>query len=77
MKPTTTDREAAEWRSGSKPGATGRAQTHPAAALRAFAPNIWIVDGSNVRDFGVLFTTRMIIVKLADDWPSSACSVMV
>ena len=34
--------------------------------LRAFAKNVWIADGPNVRDFGVLFTTRMIIVKLAD-----------
>ncbi len=35
--------------------------------LRDFAENVKIVDGPNVRDFGVLFTTRMVVVKLSDD----------
>jgi len=34
--------------------------------LRAFAQNVWIADGPTVRDFGVLFTTRMMVVKLND-----------
>jgi hypothetical protein len=35
------------------------------------------VDGSNVRDFGLMFTTRMVIVKLSDGslWLSSPVSV--
>lgn len=34
--------------------------------LQKFAENIWIVDGPKVRDMGVLFTTRMTVVKLSD-----------
>ena len=34
--------------------------------IQAFAPNVWIVDGPRVRDMGVMFTTRMTIVKLYD-----------
>ena len=30
------------------------------SGMQAFAQNVWIVDGPNVRDFGVMFTTRMI-----------------
>jgi len=45
--------------------------------LRAFAKNVWLVDGPNVRDFGVVFTTRMIVVKLSDGsvWANSPVSV--
>jgi hypothetical protein len=32
----------------------------------AFAEHIWIVDGPSVRDMGVMFTTRMTVVKLCD-----------
>jgi hypothetical protein len=32
--------------------------------LPEFSENIWIVDGPNVRDMGIMFTTRMMIVKL-------------
>ncbi len=35
------------------------------AQLNGFAENVWIVDGPNVRDMGVEFTTRMTVVKLA------------
>lgn len=35
-------------------------------SMQAFAQNVWIVDGPNVRDMGVMFTTRMIVVKLAN-----------
>lgn len=34
--------------------------------LKEFAENVWIVEGPNVRDFGVPFTTRMVIVRLSD-----------
>ena len=45
--------------------------------MQAFAPNIWIIDGPNVRDFRVLFPTRMTVVKLADGsiWIESPVSV--
>jgi hypothetical protein len=36
------------------------------SGMQEFADNVWIVDGPNVRDFGVMFTTRMIVVKLAN-----------
>jgi hypothetical protein len=77
MKPTTTDPEVAERNTGSKPGATDDATARPAPALRAFAQNVWIADGPTVRDFGILFTTRMIIVRLADGslWVSSPVPV--
>jgi hypothetical protein len=41
--------------------------------LQTFAKNIWIVDGPPVRDCGVMFTTRMTVVKLCDGslWVSS------
>jgi hypothetical protein len=34
--------------------------------LQKFGENIWIIDGPKVRDMGILFTTRMVIVKLQD-----------
>ncbi|MFZ0949790.1 MAG: DUF4336 domain-containing protein, partial [Candidatus Sulfotelmatobacter sp.] len=45
--------------------------------LQAFAKNVWIVDGPNVRDCGVMFTTRMTLVKLSDGslWVNSPVSV--
>ena len=45
--------------------------------LPAFAENVWIVDGPNVRDMGVMFTTRMAVVKLSDGslWVNSPVSV--
>ena len=38
----------------------------PTTTLQEFAENIWIVDGPDVRDMGIMFTTRMVIVKLQD-----------
>ena len=32
------------------------------SGMQAFAQNVWTVDGPTVRDFGVLFTTRMTVV---------------
>lgn len=45
--------------------------------LRSFGKNLWIVDGPDVRDMGVLFTTRMTIVKLSDGtlWIESPVAV--
>ena len=45
--------------------------------VHAFAPNVWVIDGPMVRDFGVLFPTRMTVVKLADGsvWIESPVSV--
>jgi hypothetical protein len=45
--------------------------------LQAFANNLWIIDGPNVRDLGVKFTTRMAVVKLSNGlvWVSSPVSV--
>jgi hypothetical protein len=45
--------------------------------LQAFGKNIWIVDGPNVRDMFITFTTRMTIVKLVDGslWVNSPVPV--
>ncbi|HET6387228.1 MAG TPA: DUF4336 domain-containing protein [Armatimonadota bacterium] len=45
--------------------------------LSSFAENIWIVDGANVRDFGLTWTTRMTIVRLSDGslWVNSPVPV--
>lgn len=34
--------------------------------LAPFGSNIWVADGPNVRDAGLLFTTRMTVVRLHD-----------
>lgn len=36
------------------------------AELQEFAEDVWIVQGPNVRDFGIMWTTRMVIVRLCD-----------
>ena len=45
--------------------------------IREFAKDIWLVDGPIVRDMGVLFTTRMTIVRLSNGsiWISSPVPV--
>lgn len=47
------------------------------SGIRAFASDIWIADGPNVRDFGIMFTTRMTLVRLSNDslWVSSPVMV--
>ena len=50
----------------SKLGSNSNTQGLPAPELQTFAKNIWIVEGPNVRDMGVMFTTRMTVVKLAN-----------
>ncbi len=37
--------------------------------MQAFAENVWIIDGPSVRDMGLMFTTRMTVVKLSDELP--------
>ena len=45
--------------------------------FQEFAKNVLIVDGPPVRDMGVMFTTRMAVVKLSDGslWVNSPVSV--
>ncbi len=45
--------------------------------LQEVAKDVWIVDGPNVRDMGVMFTTRMTVVKLANGslWVDSPVSM--
>ncbi|MGB7848942.1 MAG: DUF4336 domain-containing protein [Candidatus Acidiferrum sp.] len=45
--------------------------------FRDFSNNLWIVKGPDLRDFGVMFTTRMTVVKLSDGslWVDSPVSV--
>ena len=45
--------------------------------LQPFAKNLWVADGPNVRDFGIMFTTRMSVAKLSDGslWVNSPVSV--
>ena len=38
----------------------------PLGVLKAFGPNIWIVDGPHVRFYGLPFSTRMTVIRLAD-----------
>ncbi len=44
---------------------------------KQFAVDLWVVEGPNVRDLGVVFTTRMIIARLSDGslWVDSPVSV--
>jgi hypothetical protein len=34
--------------------------------MQAFAKDVWIIDGPTVRDMGVIFATRMTVVRLSD-----------
>jgi hypothetical protein len=45
--------------------------------LQAFAKNVWIVDGPNVRDMGIMWSTRMAVVKLSNGslWVNSPVPV--
>ncbi len=42
-----------------------------------FADDLWVVEGPNVRDMGLMFTTRMTVAKLSDGsvWINSPVSV--
>jgi hypothetical protein len=47
------------------------------SGLQIFAKNVWIVNGPTVCDMGVMFTTRMTVVKLSNGsvWVDSPVSV--
>jgi hypothetical protein len=47
------------------------------AEFEEFADDLWVVEGPNVRDFGITFTTRMVIARLSDGslWIDSPVSV--
>ena len=47
------------------------------AELTQFGRDIWVVDGPDARDMGLLFTTRMTIVRLSNDtvWVESPVSL--
>jgi hypothetical protein len=55
-----------ESKPGSKPESKDDAKYLPTLGLQAFAKNVWIADGPDVRDMGIMFTTRMTVVKLTD-----------
>ena len=44
---------------------SGEKTTHM-KACEQFADDLWVVEGPNVRDFGIVFTTRMVIARLSD-----------
>lgn len=39
----------------------------PLYVLKPVAPDVWIVDGENIRFYGLPFSTRMTIVRLTND----------
>ena len=47
------------------------------ASFEEFAKDVWIVEGPNVRDLGVVFTTHMVVTRLSDgsSWVDSPVSV--
>ena len=55
-----------ELKPAATPDARNKVKSIPTAGLQAFAKNVWIADGPPVRDMGVMFTTRMAVVKLAN-----------
>jgi hypothetical protein len=61
----------------SKPSMKEDPNSLPRHELRELAKNVWIVNGPNVRDFGLTFTTRMMVVKLIDGslWVNSPVPV--
>jgi len=66
MKPNTNNFKVHDSKPGSNPDLQDDVKSPLVPELQAFAKNIWLVEGSNVRDMGIMFTTRMTIVKLAN-----------
>jgi len=60
-----------------KPNAKNNLKLFGMLPSETFAKNVWIIDGPDVRDMGIMFTTRMTIVKLSDGslWLDSPVSV--
>jgi len=78
MKANADQPKAPESKPGTKPEFRNDLKSSSSISeLQAFSKNIWIVNGPNVRDFGVMFTTRMVIVKLTDGslWVNSPVPV--
>ena len=78
MKANADQPKAPESKPGAKPEFRNDLKSSSSISeLQAFSKNIWIVNGPNVRDFGVMFTTRMVIVKLTDGslWVNSPVPV--
>ena len=66
MKPNANNFKVHDFKPGSIPDPQDDVKSPLVPDLQAFAKNIWIVEGPNVRDMGVMFTTRMTVVKLAN-----------
>lgn len=73
MRANTKKPKVIEWKPFVQDDLNSRARPE----FRAFAQNVWIADGPIVRDFGVPFTTRMVVVKLSNGsvWVSSPVPV--
>jgi hypothetical protein len=76
MAPNSTPSNISGSTSGFKLNEQDEHNAPSGRTLKEFGQNIWIVDGPNVRDMGVMFTTRMTIVKLHDGsvWVDSPVS---
>ncbi len=66
MEPNANNFQVHDSKPGSNPDPRDDVKSPLVPDLQAFAKNIWLVEGPNVRDMGVMFTTRMTIVKLAN-----------
>jgi hypothetical protein len=66
MKPNTHQTMVPEAKPESKHDTRDNVESLPAPRLQAFGDNIWIADGPEVLDMGILFTTRMAVNKLSD-----------
>ena len=66
MKPNIDQSKILELKTESKLARKDDVETFPMPELQAFGKNIWIIDGPKVRDMGIMFTTRMMIAKLAN-----------
>ena len=66
MKPNASNFKVHDSKPGSNPDPQDDVKSPLVPELQTFAKDIWLVEGPNVRDMGVMFTTRMTIVKLAN-----------
>ncbi len=63
MKPNANNFKVHDFKPGSNPDSQDEMKSPLVPELQAFAKNIWLVEGPNVRDMGIMFTTRMTVVK--------------
>jgi hypothetical protein len=66
MEHNTNMFKVLELKPGSMPDTNNDEKSLPMPGLLEFAKNVWIADGPDVRDMGIMFTTRMTVVKLND-----------